>query len=267
MASNFTALNPEGYQKIMGRFSRRLAHAFIAFTGSVPGENILDVGCGTGSMTEALAERGDHASIVGIDVSEPYVAFARAHNKDPRITFDVGDATALPYATGQFDRAVCQLVLMFLPDPSPAVAEMRRVVRPGGTIAACTWDAFGGQPHLRMLWDTASALGFDRSRSLFRPLNTAGEMAAMWREAGLRDVVEDTITTRFEFANFDDYWTPFLSGDGPPGQMVMGLSPDQRTKMEEQVRHVFLSGRPDGPRSFIGAAWICKGLVPPDLRQ
>jgi hypothetical protein len=118
-----------------------------------------------------------------------------------------------------------------------------------------------------MLWDTASALGFDRSRSLFRPLNTAGEMAAMWREAGLRDVVEDTITTRFEFANFDDYWTPFLSGDGPPGQMVMGLSPDQRTKMEQQVRHVFLSGRPDGPRSFIGAAWICKGLVPPDLRQ
>ncbi len=262
MASNFTALNPEGYQKIMGRFSRRLAHAFIGFAGSGPGEKILDVGCGTGSMTEALAERGDHASIVGIDVSKPYVAFARARNKDPRITFDVGDATALPYASGQFDRAVCQLVLMFLPDPFPAVAEMRRVVRPGGTVAACVWDGFGGQTHMRMLFDSASALGFDRSRSLFRPLNTAGEMAAMWRKAGLRDVVEDTITTRFEFANFDDYWTPFLSGDGPPGQMVMGLSPDQRSKLERQVRHVFLSGRPDGPRSFIGAAWICKGVVP-----
>ena len=262
MASNFTALNPEGYQMVMGRFSRRLARAFIGFAGYEPGEKIIDVGCGTGSMTEALAERGDHASIVGIDVSEPYVAFARARNKDPRITFDVGDASSLPYDTGRFDRAVCQLVLMFLPDPFPAVAEMRRVVRAGGFVAACVWDIFGGQPHMRMLYDSASALGFDRSRCLLRPLTTAGEMAAMWRKAGLRDVVEDAITTRFEFANFDDYWTPFLSGDGQSGQMVMGLSCDQRTKLEQQVRHVFLSGRPDGPRSFIGAAWICKGVVP-----
>jgi len=262
MAGNFTALNAEGYEKLMGRFSRRLANAFIGFTGSTPGEKILDVGCGTGSMTAALAERGDHAAIVGIDVSEPYVEFARARNADPRITFDVGDASQLPYATGQFDRAVCQLVLMFLPDPHPAVAEMRRVVRPGGIVAACTWDAFGGQPHMRMLWDTASALGFDRMRSLFRPLGTGGEMDAMWRRVGMIDVEEGTITTRFEFANFDDYWTPFLSGDGPSGQMVMGLAADQRAKLEQQLRHVFLSGRPDGPRSFIGAAWICKGVVP-----
>jgi SAM-dependent methyltransferase len=262
MASTFTALDPEGYEKIMGRFSRRLAHCFIDFTGSAPGEKILDVGCGTGSMTTALAERGDHAAIVGIDVSEPYVAFARARNTDRRITFDIGDASSLPYPSSQFDRAVCQLVLMFLPDPCPAVAEMRRVVRPGGTVAACTWDSYGGQPHLRMLWDTASALGLDRSRSLFRPLNTAGELEAMWRKVGLIEVKECTITTRFEYANFDDYWSPFLSGDGPPGQMVMELTPDQRGMLERQLRHVFMSGRPDGPRSFIGAAWICKGTVP-----
>ena len=263
MASTFTALNPEGYEKIMGRFSRRLADAFIGFAGLSPGETILDVGCGTGSMTAALARRGDHAAIVGIDVSEPYVAFARARNTDPRIKFEIADASALPFASGQFDRAVCQLVLQFLPDPSPAVSEMRRVVRPGGTVAACTWDAYGGQPHLRMLWDSASALGLDRSRTLFRPLSSAGEMGVLWRKIGFVDVVEDTITTRFEFADFDDYWSPFLSGDGPPGQMIMGLDPEQRSSLERQVRHVFLSGRPDGPRSFIGAAWICKGIVPP----
>lgn len=262
MASNFTALNPEGYQKIMGRFSRRLAKAFIGFAGFAPGEAILDVGCGTGSMTEALAATGSHKSIVGIDVSEPYVAFARANNSDSRVSFDIGDATSLPYADNQFDRAVCQLVLMFLPDPFPAVAEMRRVVRPGGTVAACTWDTYGGQPHLRMLFDTASALGIERQRSLFRPLNTSGELTAMWRKVGLADVVEGTITTRFEFENFADYWTPFLSGDGPPGQMVMSLTSERRAALEDQVRHVFLSGRPDGPRSFIGAAWICKGVVP-----
>jgi SAM-dependent methyltransferase len=262
MPSTFTALNPEGYEKIMGRFSRRLSRAFIDFTGSAPGEKILDVGCGTGSMTAALAEPGDHAAIVGIDVSEPYVAFARARSKDPRIKFDIGDAASLPYPSGHFDRAVSQLVLMFLPDPYPAVAEMRRVVREGGMVAACVWDGFGGQPHVRMLWDTASALGLDRSRSLFRPLNTAGELGAMWRKVGLVEVEEGTITTRFEYANFDDYWSPFLSGDGPPGQFVMGLTPEQRAMVERQVRHVFLSGRPDGARSFIGAAWICKGVVP-----
>ncbi|MBL8673937.1 MAG: methyltransferase domain-containing protein [Rhodospirillales bacterium] len=179
MASNFKALNPEGYERIMGRFSRRLARSFLDFTGSGPAERILNVGCGTGSMTAALAERGDHAAIVGIDVSEPYVAFARARNADPRTTFDIGDVTALPYPSEHFDRAVSQLVLMFIPDPYPAVAEMRRVVRPGGKVAACTWDAFGGQPHLRMLYDTASALGLDRSRSLFWPLNTGGELEAM----------------------------------------------------------------------------------------
>lgn len=262
MASNFTALNPDGYEKIMGRFSRRLARPFIDFTGSGRGEKILDVGCGTGGMTAALAGRGDHAAIVGIDVSEPYVAFARAANTDPRITFDVGDATSLPYPSGHFDRAVSQLVLQFIPDPYPAVSEMRRVVRPGGTVAACVWDSFGGQPHTRMLWDTASALGIDRARSLFRPLSTAGEMEAIWRRAGLVEIEEGTITTRFEFANFDDYWSPFLSGDGPPGQFVMGLPPEQRGELEQQVRRVFLSGRADGPRSFIGAAWICKGMTP-----
>ena len=88
-------------------------------------------------------------------------------------------------------------------------------------------------------------------------------MEAMWRKAGLVEVEEGTITTRFEFADFDDYWSPFLSGDGPPGQFVMGLPPEQRRTMERQLRHVFLSGRPDGLRSFIGAAWICKGVVPP----
>jgi SAM-dependent methyltransferase len=168
----------------------------------------------------------------------------------------------LPYPSGQFDRAVSQLVLQFLPDPYPAVKEMRRVVRPGGVVAACVWDSFGGQPYFRILWDTASALGLDSSRSLFRPLSTAGEMEAMWRRAGLIDVKQDTITTRFDYANFDDYWSPFLSGDAPPGQFVMSLALEQRATLERQVRHVFLSGRPDGHRSFIGAAWICKGVVP-----
>ena len=262
MTSNFVAKDADAYEKLMGRFSRQLAKGFMAFTGVASGERIIDVGCGTGSLSFALAAQGDHAEIIGIDVSAPYVEYAQSKNTFPRTRFEVADATKLPFPAGVFDRAASQLVLMFLPDPSLALMEMRRVVRPGGQIAACAWDLYGGMPHMRMLWDAASALGIVRDASLFRPLNTEGEMGAMWRQAGLIDVVEDTITTRFEFADFDDYWTPFLSGDGPHGKMVVGLSEEQRAVLEKQVRHVFLSGRPDGRRSFIGAAWICKGQVP-----
>jgi hypothetical protein len=135
------------------------------------------------------------------------------------------------------------------------------VVKPGGLIAACVWDSYGGMPSLRLLWDTAAALGFDEERSLLRPMSTAGELESMWERAGLEQVEEGTISMRFEYENFDDYWSSFLSGDGTPGSMVMGLHSEQRSILQERVRHVFLSGKPDGFRSFLNSAWICKGIV------
>ena len=262
MESNYNAVDAEGYERLMGKIAAKLSAAFMDFTGHPPGQKILDVGCGTGMLTFALAARGDHAEIAGIDLAEPYVDYARRHNTDPRLSFGIADATSLPFPDASFDRAYSQLVIQFLTDPFPAVTEMRRVVRPGGMVAATLWDGYGGQPHLRMLWDTASALGFDPSRSLFRPLDGEGEMAEMWRRAGLTEVKQDMITIRIGFDNFADYWTPFLSGDAPAGELVAGLTPEQRAVLEKQVRHVFLSGRPDGPRSFVISAWICRGIVP-----
>jgi SAM-dependent methyltransferase len=262
MASTFKAVHADGYNKIMGRFSASLAEQFIAFTGHRPGEKILDVGSGTGSLSFALAARGDHREIVGVDVGEPFVAYASAHNKDPRTRFELADATALPFADASFDRTVSQLVLQFLPEPLKAVKEMRRVTRPGGTVAACVWDAYGGQPHIRMLWDTASTLGLLKQHSIIRSLSTEGEMAAAWRTAGLVDVVPGEIAMRFVFQDFEDYWSPYLGGDGPLGEMVMGLSPSDRALLESRMREIYVSNRPDGPRSFIASAWICKGTVP-----
>lgn len=262
MASTFKAVDGGGYDKIMGRFSVSLARQFLNFAGHPPGEKILDVGSGTGSLSFALAARGDHEEIVGIDVAEPFLAYARQRNKDPRISFRVADATALPFADARFDRAVSQLVLQFLPEPLEAVKEMKRVVRPGGTVAACVWDAYGGQPHIRMLWDTASTLGLLKQHGIIRSLSTEGEMVAAWRAAGLTDIVPGEITMRFVFEDFEDYWSPYLSGEGPIGEMVMGLSPSNRALLEQKLRVIYLSNRPDGRRSFIAAAWICKGEVP-----
>ena len=262
MVSTFKAVNAQGYQQIMGRFSSQLATSFLDYIGRAPGQTILDLGCGTGSMAFTLAQGGDHKTIVGIDVSEVYVEFARSRTNDSRIQFEVADGSALPFEGNTFDRAVSQLVLQFMPDPFPAVQEMCRVVKPGGLIAACVWDSYGGMSHLRMLYDTASALGFDRDRTLLRPMTTRGELQSMWERAGLEQIEEDSISMRFEYENFEDYWSSFLSGDGTPGSMVMGLTPEQRETLQEQVRHVFLSGKSDGFRSFLASAWICKGVVP-----
>ncbi|WP_428666130.1 class I SAM-dependent methyltransferase [Reyranella sp.] len=262
MAEAFKAIGADGYDRIMGRISVRLATPFIVFAGRTPGERILDVGCGTGSLTFALSGFGDHAEIVGVDIGEPFLAAARDRNTDPRTSFRVASATSLPFPDGHFDRALSQLVLQFVPDSLAAVYEMRRVVRPGGTVSACVWDAYGGQPHIRMIWDAAAVLGLIGTHAIIRPLSTEGEMAALWQRAGLTDVIESEISMRFAFEDFDDYWSPYLTGNGPLGEMVMSLTARQRATLEERMRFVYLSGRPDGRRSFVSTAWVCKGTVP-----
>lgn len=262
MSSTFSARSPEGYERLMGRWSRHVAPKFLQFAPVSRGDEVLDVGCGTGSLTRTILALGDPARVVGIDLSERYVAFARERISDPRVRFEVGDACALPFPDGSFDKALSLLVLHFVPEAQKAVAEMRRVARPGGTVAACVWDAYGGMSHMRMLWDTAGAMGLDPGRNLFRPMTAPGEMAAAWTELGLREVEQSTVAIRFEFADFEDYWGPFTSGDGPAGELVTGLPEADRARLEAQVRRAFVGSRPDGPRSFAAEAWVCKGIVP-----
>jgi ubiquinone/menaquinone biosynthesis C-methylase UbiE len=136
----------------------------------------------------ALSEIAKIGEAAGVDLVEPYVAFARAKNTDPHITFKQADACALPFPDNSFDRAFSMLVLQFVPDGSRAVGEMRRVVRPGGTVTAAVWDEYSGLPHFRMLVDTAAVLDPAIERPLFRPLNAPEEMATLWRDLGFADV-------------------------------------------------------------------------------
>jgi len=262
-ATTFNAANAEAYENQMGRWSRRLAPLLIRFGGLADGERVIDVGCGTGSLTFALPEIANVAAVSGIDRAQVYVDFAKARNADHRIEIIQGDARTLPFEKACFDRAFSLLVLQFIPEAERAVAEMRRVVRPGGTISAAVWDGYGGLPHLRMLWDTAAVLDPEASppRSLFRPLNTPGEMRTLWQRMGLLDVEQTSLLIRMEYANFDDYWQPMVS-EGPVKQYTSTLTPSAFETLRDHVKRVFLSNQPDGSRSFACVAWACRGTVP-----
>lgn len=254
--------NAEAYEQIMGRWSRRLAPLLIRFGGLSDGDRVVDVGCGTGSLTFAMPELADISSVTGIDLTPGFVAFASSRNDDRRISFRQGDARALPFADNAFDRAFSMLVLQFIPDAPRAVSEMQRVVRPGGSVTAAVWDDFSGLPHTRMLFDIAATLDPTIKRPFFRPMSKPDEMAGVWRDRGLVNVEQTSLLIRMEFSSFDDYWLPFTQGEGPPGQLLASLSGPARSTLTEHVRTAYLSGQPDGPRSFASVSWACRGIVP-----
>lgn len=265
MSSTFNARSAAAYDQFMGRWSRQLSGRFVEFTGVADGDSILDVGCGTGSLTGVLSEFAGIRSIVGVDLAEVYLESARQSIRDPRVAFRTADATSLPFADRSFDRAFSMLVLQFVPDAGKAVSEMRRVVRPGGVVAAAVWDSLGGMPAQRMFWDAAATLGIASDKVLrdfyFRPMTPPNQMFAAWSEAGLKHVEQSSITIRMEYGNFSDYWLPIAAGEAALGKFAASLAAEQRAVLEKAVQKVYLGGEPDGPRSFATTAWACKGIV------
>src|ERR1700747_1366137 len=175
MPTVYNARDAGNYERLMGRWSRRLAPLFIKHAGVADGEEVLEIGCGTGSLTFALAETGRFARLTAIDQSEVYLAAAQAKNRDPRIRLEQGDGCALRFADASFDRALSMLVLpSVVPEPEQMVAGMRRATRPDVFFAAAFWDTPGGTPHQRMFWDTAAVLDEAaekaRDASLSRPV-------------------------------------------------------------------------------------------------
>jgi ubiquinone/menaquinone biosynthesis C-methylase UbiE len=266
MTSTFNVRDATGYEQLMGRWSQKLALPFIEFAGLADGERILDVGCGTGSLTFALAKAADLGEIRAIDYSPVFVEAANLRNTNPRIKISQADACALPFEGGTFDRALALLVLHFVPDAAKAVAEMRRVVRPGGVVAAVVWDHLGGMAGMRMMIDTVAVLSEGgrqlRSRYCFQPMMQPGEMKRTFVQQGLRDVTETELMIRMDYQNFDDYWAPIAAGEGPLGKYMATLDTAERMRTDLAVRDAYEAGQPDGPRSFANVAWACRGIVP-----
>lgn len=262
-ASGYHASDGAAYEVFLGRWTARLAPLFVDFADLPPDGAVLDVGCGTGSLAGEIAGRSPRRTVIGTDVAEPYLAFARERYGDENATFQQGDAGALPFADGSFAGALAQLVLTFVADARAVAREMVRVARPGGTVGAAVWDFCGGLVYQRMFWDTAAGIdpgaGRARDRLFSHPLSDPEALHALWRETGLADIRTGSLTIRMEYASFDDYWLPLLGGQGPVGMYVQSVDQDMRARLRSAVRGAYLSGRPDGPRSLTATAWAVRG--------
>lgn len=254
----------QAYEAYVGRWSRLVAAEFVRWLAPPSGRRWLDVGCGTGALTAALLDRAEPARVTGVDASHGFVAHARDRVADARAAFHVGDARALPLPDRSVDVVASGLTLNFVPDPAAAVAEFARVVRPGGTVAAYVWDYADGMALMRHFWDAAAELD-----PLAAELDEAARFAicaptplgTLWADAGLRSVTVRPIEVPTDFADFDDYWRPFLGGQGAAPAYLMALPAPHRDALRDLLASRVPAG-PDGAIRLTARAWAVRGTVP-----
>jgi SAM-dependent methyltransferase len=253
------------YEAYVGRWSRLVARKLVAWLGVAGGAAWLDVGCGTGALSQTVLGAADPAEVVGLDPSAGFVAHARERLAGPRARFAVADARALPVTGARFDAVVSGLVLNFVPDPPMAVREMARVTRAGGRVAAYVWDYAGRMELMRRFWEAAAALDpaaaeLDEGRRF--PICRPEPLARLFQDAGLAEVEVRPIEVPTRFRDFDDYWAPFLGGQGPAPGYAMALDEPRRVALREELR-ARLPAAPDGSIPLVARAWAARGVAGP----
>jgi len=254
----------QAYERFMGRWSRLLAPKFLAFAGIGDATSVLDVGCGTGALSLEVAARNRKALVMGVDLSKEYVAYANQQDHDQRARFEAGDAQHLLYPDGSFDAALSMLVLNFIPQPQQAVTEMRRVTKPKGRVAAAVWDYGDGMQMLRTFWNAAVSLdpGVEKVDEKHMPLCRSGELRDLFTRAGLDHVNEKAVEIELRFQSFDDYWEPFMLGQGPAGAYMKTLNAEKAGALRDRVRRR-IETEFGGPSFRLGArAWAVRGDRP-----
>jgi SAM-dependent methyltransferase len=254
------------YEPYVGRWSRLVAKDFLAWLEVRSEADWLDVGCGTGALTEIILQQGRPRAVKGVDPSAGFVDYAKGRISDGRASFAVGDAQSLPVQSSRYDAVVSGLVLNFVPQPALAVSEMLRAAKPKGVIAAYVWDYAGKMELMRYFWDAAGALdpaAFDLDEGRRFPLCRPDRLDELFTQAGLHEVKIRAIDVPTRFQNFDDYWAPFLGGQGPAPGYAMSLSEERRGLLRERIRSK-LPVASDGTINLVARAWSICGRGAPD---
>jgi SAM-dependent methyltransferase len=255
------AVAAEAYDLHVGRYGARLGEELVRVAGIDAGQRALDVGAGAGALTRVLVDRLGAENVTALEPSETFVAALEA--RLPGVDVRRGAAEELPFADDEFDAAFAQLVVNFLADPERGVAEIRRVVRPGGVVAACVWDYPGEMTLLRAFWEAAASLDPEGAAAVDERVvmgfDESGELALLLRRAGLHEVSDGALVVSADYAGFDDLWAPFLRGVGPSGAYATALAAAEQEAFRDEYRRRL--GDPEGPFRLSARAWYAVGTV------
>lgn len=254
------------YEAYVGRWSRLVARELLNWLDVPPGSRWLDVGCGTGVLSQTILQWADPREVKGVDRSETFVAFALEQVIDERVSFVVGDAQRLPIESSRYDAVVSGLVLNFIPDQAKAVQDMARVVKPGSVVAAYVWDYADQMQFMRYFWDAVIALHPDKletDEGRRFPICNPEPLSALFQSVGLEQVAVRSIDIPTHFRDFEDYWTPFLGGTGTAPTYVMSLTERERIELRDTIQAHLPIGS-DGSIDLIARAWAVRAYKPRD---
>ncbi len=245
----------DAYDAFMGRYSRLLSGQLADLASVDGGQRALDVGCGTGALTSELVARLGPSAVAAVDPSASFVAAIR--ERHPGVDVRQAPAELLPFADGAFDAVLAQLVVHFLEDPVAGLAEMARVTRRDGVVAACVWDHAGQQGPLRLFWDAARSLDPEVDDESAMPGTREGHLVELFGDAGLRAVEGATLSISLVHPTFDSWWDPFTHGVGPAGAYLASLDAGRRAALRDACRRRIAAE----PFAVTAVAWAARGVA------
>jgi SAM-dependent methyltransferase len=246
-------VSADAYDRLIGVYSQQLSAQLADLAGVRPGQRAVDVGCGPGALTSELVARLGSDAVAAADPSRQFVDAAR--ERHPGVEVALAPAEDMPFEDDAFDAALAQLVVHFMRDPVAGLAEMRRVTRPGGAVAASVWDHAGGSSPVAPFWRAAHELGLDAPAASSFAGSREGHLAELLTAVGCTDVEDAALDSRVEHATFDGWWEPFMAGVGPAGAFLSRLDAPSAERLRDRCREHL----GDGPVVIVARAWAALG--------